>query len=89
MSHNLDELIALGLIQGSKRRCIRHRMATMLNVNKPNGLHLWIGRLLDFHTLEPELYHVNLSSLEAMDFVEKDQSENELNPIVCKNLRRF
>ncbi len=70
------ETITLGLIaQNNGINAIE--LSNMLNVNKPNGLRHWIGRLLDFELIISKgktkgmFYEVNPKFLKQADFIAK------------------
>jgi ATP-dependent DNA helicase RecG len=92
------ELIALGLIaQNDGVSAIE--LATILNVNKPNGLHLWIGRLLDFELIlskgktKGTFYYVNPEFLRSNDFVEKTNLKriepHRLQELIYEDLKNY
>ena len=92
------ELITLGLIaQNDGVSAID--LATILNVTKPNGLQVWLGRLLDFELIlskgktKGTLYYVNPEFLRSNDFIEKTNLKriepHRLQELIYEDLKNY
>lgn len=92
------ELITLGLIaQNDGVSAIE--LATILNVTKPNGLQVWLGRLPEFELIlskgktKGTLYYVNPEYLRSSDFVEKTNLKriepHRLQELIYEDLKNY
>lgn len=92
------ELIALGLIAQNEGISALD-LSKELNVNKPNGLQHWLGRLIDFEVVlskgktKGTLYYVNPEFLRTTDFVEKTNLKriepHRLQELIYEDLKNY
>jgi ATP-dependent DNA helicase RecG len=92
------ELITLGLIAQNEGVSALD-LAAMLNVNKPNGLQNWLGRLPELELIlskgktKGTLYYVNPEFLRSSDFVEKTNLKriepHRLQELIYEDLKNY
>lgn len=92
------ELITLGII-AQKEGVSAIELTSILNVNKPNGLLHWIGRLPDMGLIltkgktKGTLYYVNPEYLRDADFIEKTNlkriESHRLKELVYEDLKNY
>ncbi|WOD44916.1 ATP-binding protein [Hwangdonia lutea] len=92
------ELIALGLI-AQKEGVSAPDLSKELNVNKPNGLQHWLGRLLKLEIVlskgktKGTLYYVNPEFLRTTDFIEKTNLKriepHRLQELIYEDLKNY
>ena len=92
------EVIALGLI-AQKGDISALELSDILNVNKPNGLKNWLGRLMDFKLVlskgktKGTLYYINPDFLRKADFKSKTTLKKiepyRLKELILSDLRDY
>ncbi|TXE08564.1 transcriptional regulator [Gelidibacter salicanalis] len=92
------EVIVLGLI-AQNDGVFAVELSKDLNVNKPNGLQQWLGRLLEFELIltkgktKGTFYYVNPEFLRTTDFVEKTNLKriepHRLQELIYEDLKNY
>jgi ATP-dependent DNA helicase RecG len=92
------ELITLGIIAQSEG-ITAIDLSKTLNINKPNGLLHWIGRLMDFYIIQSSgktkgtLYFVNPDFLKYSDFIERTNLKriepHRLKELIYEDIKNY
>ncbi|MEJ4088323.1 ATP-binding protein [Galbibacter orientalis] len=92
------EVISLGMI-AQKEGISAIELSKILNISKPNGLHYWIGRLLDLKVVlskgktKGTLYYVNPEFIRTTDFIERTNLKriepHRLQELIYEDLKNY
>jgi len=92
------EVITLGVV-AQNQGISAVELSKILNINKPNGIQHWIGRLIDFKVVQTRgktkgtLYYVNPEFLRTTDFVEKTNLKRiepyRLQELIYEDLKNY
>ncbi len=92
------ELITLGII-AQNDGISATELSIVLNVNKPNGLQTWLGRLLDLEILHSKgktkgtIYYVNPEVLRDAEYIEKTNLKriepHRLQELIYEDLKNY
>lgn len=92
------EVITLGVV-AQHQGISAVSLSKILNINKPNGIQHWLGRLLDFKIVQTKgktkgtFYYVNPEFIRTTDFIEKTNLKRiepyRLQELIYEDLRNY